>query len=47
MNASEGSNNVKVAATPALYNALSFTQANFSNDMERDYIMRVVCEATM
>nr|KAJ0194516.1 hypothetical protein LSAT_V11C800390600 [Lactuca sativa] len=47
MNASEGSNNVKVAATRALYNALSFTQANFSNDMERDYIMRVVCEATM
>ncbi|GKC55921.1 importin subunit beta-1, partial [Tanacetum coccineum] len=44
MNPSEGSNDVKLAATRALYNALSFAQANFSNDMERDYIMKVVCE---
>ncbi|KAK9914531.1 hypothetical protein M0R45_038305 [Rubus argutus] len=47
MNASEGSNEVRLAATRALYNALGFAQANFSNDMERDYIMRVVCEATL
>ncbi|KAB2596833.1 importin subunit beta-1-like [Pyrus ussuriensis x Pyrus communis] len=47
MNASEGSNDVRLAATRALYNALGFAQANFSNDMERDYIMRVVCEATL
>ncbi|XP_020577701.1 importin subunit beta-1 [Phalaenopsis equestris] len=47
MNASEGNNDVRLAATRALYNALGFAQANFSNDMERDYIMRVVCEATM
>lgn len=46
MNASEMNNDVRLAATRALYNALSFAQANFSNDMERDYIMRVVCEAT-
>ncbi|XP_044508294.1 importin subunit beta-1 [Mangifera indica] len=46
MNANEGNNDVRLAATRALYNALSFAQANFSNDMERDYIMRVVCEAT-
>ncbi|CAL9750402.1 unnamed protein product [Musa acuminata subsp. burmannicoides] len=47
MNASEGSSDVRLAATRALYNALGFAQANFSNDMERDYIMRVVCEATL
>jgi importin subunit beta-1 len=47
MNASEGNSDVRLAATRALYNALGFAQANFSNDMERDYIMRVVCEATM
>lgn len=46
MNASEMNNDVRLAATRALYNALSFAQANFTNDMERDYIMRVVCEAT-
>lgn len=46
MNASEMNNDVRLAATRALYNALNFAQANFSNDMERDYIMRVVCEAT-
>ncbi|CAI9086928.1 OLC1v1020863C1 [Oldenlandia corymbosa var. corymbosa] len=47
MNANEGNNEVRLAATRALYNALGFAQANFSNDMERDYIMRVVCEATL
>ncbi|KAD2805552.1 hypothetical protein E3N88_38929 [Mikania micrantha] len=47
MNPSESSNDVRLAATHALYNALSFAQANFSNDMERDYIMKVVCEATL
>ncbi|EYU19659.1 hypothetical protein ABFS82_06G099600 [Erythranthe guttata] len=47
MNANEGSIDVRLAATRALYNALGFAQANFSNDMERDYIMRVVCEATL
>ncbi|OWM72177.1 hypothetical protein CDL15_Pgr018060 [Punica granatum] len=47
MNSSEANNDVRLAATRALYNALGFAQANFSNDMERDYIMRVVCEATL
>ncbi|KAG6605793.1 Importin subunit beta-1, partial [Cucurbita argyrosperma subsp. sororia] len=47
MNESEGNNDVRLAATRSLYNALGFAQANFSNDMERDYIMRVVCEATL
>nr|KAJ0200756.1 hypothetical protein LSAT_V11C600342300 [Lactuca sativa] len=35
-----------LAVTRALYNALGFAQENFTNEMERDYIMRVVCEAT-
>ncbi|PIN14451.1 Karyopherin (importin) beta 1 [Handroanthus impetiginosus] len=47
MNASESNIEVRLAATRALYNALGFAQANFSNDVERDYIMRVVCEATL
>ncbi|KAK1301944.1 Transportin-1 [Acorus calamus] len=47
MNSSEASNDVRLAATRALDNALGFAQANFSNDMERDYVMRVVCEATL
>ncbi|XP_073307105.1 importin subunit beta-1-like, partial [Primulina huaijiensis] len=47
MNTNEGNTDVRLAATRALYNALGFAQANFSNDMERDYIMRVVCEATL
>ncbi|KAL7614491.1 hypothetical protein Lser_V15G04998 [Lactuca serriola] len=46
MNASEASNDVRLAVTRSLYNALGFAQANFTNEMERDYIMRVVCEAT-
>ncbi|KAK6117740.1 hypothetical protein DH2020_048529 [Rehmannia glutinosa] len=47
MSSTEGNTEVQLAATRALYNALGFAQANFSNDMERDYIMRVVCEATL
>lgn len=47
MNASEGNNDVILSATRALYNALGFAHTNFSNDMERDYLMRVVCEATL
>ncbi|GMN31435.1 hypothetical protein TIFTF001_003253 [Ficus carica] len=47
MNTSESNNDVRLAATRALYNALGFAQANFSNDMERNFIMRVVCENTL
>ncbi|GBG75999.1 hypothetical protein CBR_g21240 [Chara braunii] len=45
MNASE-TTGVRLAATKALYNALDFAQTNFENEMERSYIMQVVCEAT-
>jgi importin subunit beta-1 len=47
MNAFELNNEVRLAATQALYNALNFSQTNFDNDVERDYIMRVVCVATL
>ncbi|MCL7026827.1 hypothetical protein MKW94_006233 [Papaver nudicaule] len=38
---------VRLAATRALCNALDFAQTNFDNKMERDYIMKVVCETAM
>ncbi|MBA0616062.1 hypothetical protein Godav_016143 [Gossypium davidsonii] len=41
MSASEVNTDVRLAATRALYNAIGFAQANFINDMERDYLMRV------
>ncbi|CAM8989944.1 unnamed protein product [Rhodiola kirilowii] len=47
MSSSEANMEVRLAASRALYNALGFAQANFSNDMERDYIMRVICEAAL
>ncbi|KAK7399076.1 hypothetical protein VNO78_10251 [Psophocarpus tetragonolobus] len=47
MNSTEENNDVRVAAIKALYNALGFAQANFSNDIERDFIMRIVCETTL
>ncbi|KAJ7564610.1 hypothetical protein O6H91_02G025500 [Diphasiastrum complanatum] len=47
MNATETSNEVRLSATRALCNALDFAHTNFENDMERDYLMRVVCEATL
>ncbi|XP_047321231.1 importin subunit beta-1-like isoform X2 [Impatiens glandulifera] len=46
MNASEV-NDVRLAATRALYNALGFAKENFNNNVERDYIMRVVFESTL
>ncbi|KAI5065929.1 hypothetical protein GOP47_0018553 [Adiantum capillus-veneris] len=47
MNTAETNSDIRLAATQALYNALDFAHSNFENDMERDYIMRVVCEATL
>jgi len=46
MRRDEASNTVRLAATTALFNSLEFTNANFSRDDERNYIMQVVCEAT-
>ncbi|KAK4796743.1 hypothetical protein SAY86_029069 [Trapa natans] len=47
MNLAEHSPDVRLAATKALYNALDFAQTNFENEMERNYIMKVVCETAM
>ncbi|XP_047334647.1 importin subunit beta-1-like [Impatiens glandulifera] len=38
---------VRLAATRALYNALDFAQTNFENEMERNFIMKVVCETAV
>jgi len=37
---------VKLAATTALLNSLEFTETNFRQELERDHIMRAVCQAT-
>ncbi|KAG4152630.1 hypothetical protein ERO13_D04G134400v2 [Gossypium hirsutum] len=47
MNLAEHGPEVRLAATKALYNALEFAQTNFENEMERDYIMKVVCDTAM
>lgn len=47
MNATEQNSAVRLAAVRALYNALDFAQTNFENEMERDYIMKVICEAAI
>lgn len=38
---------VRLAAVRSLYNALDFAQTNFDNEIERNYIMKVVCEAAV
>ncbi|XP_077216543.1 importin subunit beta-1-like [Tasmannia lanceolata] len=47
MNLAMHSADVRLAATRALYNALDFAQSNFENEMERNYIMKVVCETAI
>ncbi|XP_048319910.2 importin subunit beta-1 [Ziziphus jujuba] len=47
MNLAENSVEVRLAATRALYNALDFAETNFQNEMERNYIMKVVCDTAM
>ncbi|KAL3536556.1 hypothetical protein ACH5RR_005017 [Cinchona calisaya] len=47
MNATEQNPGVRLAAVRALYNALDFAQTNFENEMERNYIMKVICEAAV
>eukprot|EP00249_Psilotum_nudum_P018883 c27000_g2_i1 orf=121-2082(+) len=46
MNDAEVNSEVRLAATKALNNALDFAHTNFQNVMERDYLMRMVGEAT-
>ncbi|XP_057519337.1 importin subunit beta-1-like [Amaranthus tricolor] len=44
MNLAQHSAEIRLAATKALYNALAFAQTNFENELERNYIMKVVCD---
>jgi importin subunit beta-1 len=46
MRAEQTNEEIKLAATTALLNALEFVKQNFEQDQERDYIMKVVCETT-
>ncbi|KAK3246773.1 hypothetical protein CYMTET_43703 [Cymbomonas tetramitiformis] len=43
----EPDNNVRLTATEALMNAIEFADENFKKENERNYIMQVVCEATL
>jgi len=47
MRKEELNNEVKLAATNALYNSLEFARNNFENETERNYIMQVCCEASV
>lgn len=38
-------NDIKYTACTAMYNALEFVRANFEKEVERNYIMQVLCEA--
>ncbi|KAF3782494.1 Importin subunit beta-1 [Nymphaea thermarum] len=46
MNAAERSDDVRLYASQSLNNAIMFAESNFNNDTEREYILKVVCEAT-
>lgn len=47
MRKEEPDNEIRLAATTALYNALLFASENFKNVYERNFIMQVVCEGTL
>jgi importin subunit beta-1 len=41
MRKEEQDNDVRLAATKALYNAIEFASTNFRNETERNYLMQV------
>lgn len=47
MRKEEPDNEIRLAATVALANALFFAESNFERENERNYIMQVTCEATV
>ncbi|XP_037412951.1 importin subunit beta-1-like [Triticum dicoccoides] len=47
MNQTELSSEVRLAAVKALYNALDFAESNFANEMERTFIMKVICDTAV
>ena len=42
MRKEEQDNDVRLAATKALYNAIEFASTNFRNETERNYLMQVL-----
>ncbi len=40
----DNANDIKFAGCTALYNCLEFVKTNFEKEVERSYIMQVVCE---
>lgn len=46
MRKEEPSDHVRLAACNALLNSLEFTRTNFDKELERNYIMQIICEAT-
>ncbi len=47
MRKEETNRDVRLAATNAFNNALEFAETNFENEMERNYMMQMVCEGTL
>lgn len=47
MRKEEPDNEIRLAATNALFNALQFSNENFKNMYERNFIMQVVCEGSL
>jgi hypothetical protein len=47
MRPDEPSQDIRLAATTALSNALEFAEHNFDNEQERNYIMQMVCQGTV
>ncbi|KAM0844779.1 hypothetical protein ACQ4PT_056820 [Festuca glaucescens] len=47
MNQVELSAEVRLAAVKALYITLDFAERNFANDMERNYIVKVICDTAV
>lgn len=46
MTQADHTSEVRLAAVKALYNALGFARVNFQNEMERNFIMKVLCDTT-
>ena len=44
MRKEEQDNDVRLAATQALYNAIEFASTNFRNETERNYLMQVLSQ---
>jgi importin subunit beta-1 len=47
MRPDEANQEIRLAATTALCNAIEFAEHNFDNEQERNYIMQMVCQGTV